>query len=279
MNIKITSDSTCDLSKEILEKYGIGIVPLYVVKDGKHFRDGVDIFPEDIYAHVSAGGDLCGTAALSIGDYIEVFRPLSEKYDAVIHVNISAEFSSCHQNACLAAQEFKNVYVVDSRNLSSGQGHVALEAAQLAKEGKTPQEICESLKEFTERVNASFILNRLDYMRKGGRCSSVAALGANLLKLRPCIVVEDGKMHAEKKYRGTFETCVTEYIKDRLSVDYPIRQDRIFVTHSGVSPEVEAAAVKTVKSFGFENVYVTHAGCTVCGHCGENTIGVLYIKA
>ena len=279
MNIKITSDSTCDLSKELLDEYSVGIAALYVVKNDEYFRDGVDIFPADIYAHVAAGGDLCGTAALSIGDYIEFFRPFSEKYDAVIHINISSEFSSCHQNACLAAQEFSNVYVVDSRNLSSGQGHVVIEAAQLAAQGKTPPEICECLKEFTERVNASFILNRLDYMRKGGRCSSIAALGANLLKLRPCIVVEDGKMHAEKKYRGTFENCVTEYIKDRLSVDYPIRQDRVFVTHSGVSPEIEEKAVETVKSLGFEKVFVTRAGCTVCGHCGDNTIGVLYIRA
>ena len=246
MKIKITSDSTCDLSPELVKKYGISVIPLYIIKNGEYLRDGVDIFPKDIYAHVDAGGDLCGTAALSVGDYIDWFKPLSAENDAVIHVNLSSDISCCHQNAAIAAKEFDNVFIVDSKNLSSGQGHSAIEAAELAAAGKTPQEICEALKDFTPRVNTSFILNRLDYMRKGGRCSSVAALGANLLKLRPCIVVEDGKMHAEKKYRGNFEKCVVEYIRDRLTSAGPIRHDRIFVTHSGVPQEIEDAAVRTL---------------------------------
>ena len=278
MNIKITADSTCDLSPELIQKYDVAIFPLYVVKGGQHYRDGIEIKPDDIYAHVAETGEMCTTAALSIGDYIEYFKELSSKYDAVIHINISQGFSCCYQNACLAAQEFDNVYVVDSRNLSTGHGHVVIEAYELAQQGIAPQEICERLQEFTERVDASFILDRLDYLAKGGRCSAVAAFGANLLKLKVCIEVKDGSMGAGKKYRGPYEKCMVEYITERLRDIDNLRTDRIFVTHSGMSDELIKKAVETVKKCGkFENIYVTRAGCTVSNHCGENTMGVLYI--
>ena len=278
MNIKITADSTCDLSKELLEKYDVSILPLYVVKGGKHYKDVVEIKPDDVYAHVAQTGEMCTTAALSIGDYIEYFKEYSSKYDAVIHINISQGFSCCHQNACLAAQEFSNVYVVDSRNLSTGHGHVVLEACDLAQQGMEPVEICERLKELTEKVDASFILDRLDYLAKGGRCSAVAAFGANLLKLKVCIEVKDGGMGPGKKYRGAYEKCMVEYITERLKDIDDIRTDRIFITHSGLSEDLIKKACDTVAKCGkFENVYVTRAGCVISNHCGENTMGVLYI--
>ena len=279
MRYQITSDSTCDLSPEQLERYNIRLLPLYVSMDGRTLRDGVDVKPDDIYAHVSAGGSLPQTAAVNLADYVRAFTELSEKNDFVIHVCISLDFSCCYQNAKLAAADFDNVYVVDSRNLSTGHGLVVLEAERMAREGMEPDDIVAALHDLTGRVEASFILDRLDYMKKGGRCSAVAMLGANLLKLRPCIQVKDGKMGVEKKYRGSFERCIRDYITDRLAGRDDLDLRRVFITHSGVSPEIEALAEKTVRELQpFEEVCITRAGCTVSSHCGPGTLGVLFIE-
>ena len=268
MTYQIISDSTCDLSPEQVKKYNIHLMPLYVQLGDKTFRDGVDIHPDDIYAHVAAGGDLAATAAVNLADYVQVFSEYSRKADFVIHVTISSDFSCCYQNACLAAADYDNVYVVDSRNLSTGHGLVVLEAVRLAESGMEPKKII-----------GSFILDRLEYTKKGGRCSAVAMLGAKLQKLRPCIQVKDGKMGVEKKYRGSFERYIRDYITDRLAGrdDFDLR--RVFITHSGVSPEIEALAEKTVRELQpFEEVCITRAGCTVSSHCGPGTLGVLFIE-
>ena len=279
MAITVTSDSTCDLSKALVEEYHIGIIPLTVMKDGMALRDGVDITQQDIFAYTAATGKLCSTAAVSEYDYTEFFRPLSAEYDAVIHITISAEFSVCYQNACAAAKRFDNVYVVDSRNLSSGQGHIVIEAAQLASSGMKPEEICDQIRALTPRVEASFLLDRLDYMVKGGRCSSVAALGANLLKLKPCIEVIDGKMKVVKKYRGAYDRCIASYVTDRIAGRDNLRRDRMFITHAAAESSTVAIAKKTVAENGrFEHVYETDAGCTVSCHCGPHTLGVLFIR-
>ena len=279
MTYQIISDSTCDLSPEQLEQYNIRLMPLYVRLGDGDYRDGVDICPDDIYAHVAAGGDLAATAAVNLADYVQVFSEYSRKVDFVIHIDISSDFSCCYQNARLAAAEYDNVYVVDSRNLSTGHGLVVLEAARLAESGMEPKEIVRRLNELTARVRASFILDRLDYMKKGGRCSSVAVLGANLLRLRPCIEVKNGKMGVEKKYRGSFERCIRDYITDRLAGRNDLDLRRVFITHSGVSREVEQLAVETVRSLQpFEEICVTRAGCTVSSHCGPGTLGVLFIE-
>ena len=279
MKIKITSDSTCDLSKEQIEKYGIEIMPLSVAMGDQNYHDGVDIHPDAIYAHVAEGGDLPKTAANNIADYMEVFGKCAAEYDAVIHLNISAEFSSCYQNACLAAEDFENVYVVDSRNLSTGHGLLVLKAVELAESGMDAAAIAEELRETANRVDASFILDQLEYLKKGGRCSAVAVLGANLLKLKPCIEVVDGKMGVGKKYRGAFSKSLKDYINDRIGGREDLELDRVFITHSGISQELLDMAVETVKELQpFKDVYVTRAGCTVSSHCGPNTIGVLFIR-
>lgn len=279
MKIKIVSDSTCDLSREQIEKYDIRIMPLAVTMGEKNYRDGVDIAPADIYGHVAKGGDLPKTAANNIADYQSVFAEYAKDYDAVIHLNISAGFSSCHQNACLAAEEFDNVYVVDSCNLSTGHGLLVLRAAELAEAGKTGAEIAEELRGMVDRVDASFILNQLEYLKKGGRCSALTVLGANMLKLKPCIEVKDGKMGVGKKYRGAFEKCLKEYIHDRLADRDDLELDRVFVTHSGISKELVDMAVNTVRELQpFKEICITQAGCTVSSHCGPDTIGVLYIR-
>lgn len=279
MRYQITSDSTCDLSPEQLEQYHIRLLPLYVSMDGKTLRDGVDVKPDDIYAHVSAGGSLPQTAAVNLADYVRAFTELSKKNDFVIHVCISLDFSCCYQNAKLAAADFDNVYVVDSRNLSTGHGLVVLEAERMAREGMEPDDIVAALHDLTGRVEASFILDRLDYMKKGGRCSAVTLLGANLLKLRPCIEVKDGKMGVGKKYRGSFDKCVCEYITDKIGNRSDLELRRVFITHSGVSEETVQKAVETVQKLQpFEEICVTRAGCTVSSHCGPGTLGVLYIR-
>ena len=279
MRYQITSDSTCDLSPEQLEEYNIRLLPLYVDMDGRTLRDGVDVKPDDIYAHVAAGGGLPKTAAVNMADYVRAFTELSAKNDFVIHVCISMDFSCCYQNAKLAAADFDNVYVVDSRNLSTGHGLVVLEAERMAREGMEPEAIVAALEALTGRVEASFILDRLDYMKMGGRCSAVTLLGANLLRLRPCIEVRDGKMGVGKKYRGSFEKCLVQYITDKIGNRSDLELRRVFITHSGLPEQTVQKAVETVQSLQkFEEIDVTRAGCTVSSHCGPGTIGVLFIR-
>ena len=205
MRVKIISDSTCDLSPELLERYDIAITPLCIIKDGEEFHDGVNITPADIFAHVDGGGSLCSTAAVSQYEYGEVFARYAKEYDAVVQVTIGANFSCCYQNACLAAQEFDNVYVVDSENLSSGQGLLVVAAAKLA---------------------------------------------ANLLHLKPCIEVCEGKMGVCKKYRGSFEKCIRQYVKERLDGREDITEDLAFITHPACEQSVVDAAMEEAAAYG-----------------------------
>lgn len=279
MKIKILSDSTCDLSMELLEKYDITLVPLTVIKNGEAFSDGVNITPAEIFAHVAAGGDLCSTTAMNVGEYIEYFQKYAADYDGVLHINIGSGFSSSYQNACLAAEDFENVRVVDSQNLSTGQGLVVLKACQLANECESLDDLHEKVQEFTSHVEASFLLDQLTYMVKGGRCSSVVALGANLLNLKPCIEVKDGKMSVVKKYRGNYAKSLASYVKDRLSERDDLDRETLFVTRTPVNDECLNAVKAAVDTYAdFENIYWTEAGCTVSCHCGPGTLGVLFVR-
>ena len=279
MKIKILSDSTCDLSAELIQKYDIGIVPLTIVKDGKPYSDGIDIVPADIFAHVAAGGALCSTTALNMDEYAHHFEKYSKDYDGVIHINIGSGFSSCYQNACIAAEEFSNVRVIDSKNLSTGQGLVVLKACELAATCQSLDEIADTLNEYTGRVEASFLLDRLEYMVKGGRCSSAVALGANLLNLKPCIEVKDGKMSVVKKYRGNYAKCLAAYVKDRIADREGLEHHTLFVTRTPVTDScLEAVKVAVDQYADFENIYWTEAGCTVSCHCGPGTLGVLFVR-
>ncbi|OQA71345.1 MAG: DegV domain-containing protein [Firmicutes bacterium ADurb.Bin248] len=278
MAIKITSDSTCDLSPELVERHHIGIIPMYITLGGKSYRDMVDIFPDDIFRHVDAGGDIATTAAIPPHDYTTRFAELSKQYDAVVHIDIGSHFSACYQNASLAAKEFDNVYVVDSKNLSSGHGHVVMEAALMAEAGVPAPELVERLGRIIPKVEASFILNRLDYMRKGGRCSTIAMLGSNALQLKPCIEVFDGAMRVGTKYRGSLEKSIQRYVRDRLEGRDDIVYERIFITHSQASPETVETAREAIRQIAdFKEIIETHAGCTVSTHCGPSTLGVLFI--
>ncbi len=279
MNIKILSDSTCDLSPELLEKHDITLSRLSVIKDGKEYKDGLTITPADIFAHVAAGGDLCSTTAFNIGEYEELFEQYSKEYDGVIQICIGSGFSSSYQNACIAAEDYPNVRVIDSMNLSTGQGHAVLEACRLAKTCESLDEMVEKLNAFTPRVEASFLLDQLKYMVKGGRCSAAAALGANLLNLKPCIEVKDGKMSVVKKYRGSYAKCLASYVKDRLADREDIVRDELFLTYTPVEDDCLDAVKAAIEQYGnFETVYETTAGCTVSCHCGPSTLGVLFVR-
>ena len=279
MKIKILSDSTCDLSPELLAANDITLVPLTVIKNDEQFKDTVSITPDVIFEHVANGGSLCTTSANSLGEYADWFEKYAGDYDGIIHINIGSGFSSCYQNACLAAEDFPNVRVIDSMNLSTGQGLVVLEACRLAKDATDLDELADKIRAFTARVESSFLLSRLDYMVKGGRCSSAAALGANLLNLKPCIEVINGKMSVVKKYRGNFDKALPMYVKDRLANREDLDGGILFVTKTPVDDASYAACMKAVNEYGkFDTVYETNAGCTVSCHCGPGTLGVLFVR-
>ncbi len=278
MRFIISSDSTCDLSPEQIRENHISIKSLIVNMGDKSYHDG-EIEPQKIFDHVAAGNPLCTTSAVPVGEYEEYFAELLKQGLPVIHINLGSGFSSCYQNACIAASETENVYCVDSQNLSTGHGLVVLEACRLAQTETDPESLCEKLRAFTARVDASFLLDRLDYMVKGGRCSMVKALGANLLRLKPCIEVTDNKMGIGKKYRGTYAKSIETYVRDRLAQPEALDLHEIFITRTKVDPEIMDIVRNTVKECAnFENIYETTAGGSITCHCGEGTLGILYVR-
>ena len=277
--IVISSDSTCDLSRELIERYQIKIIPMGVSLGDKLYRDGVDITPDAIYAHHAKTGQLPKTSAINMAESAEFFAELTKEGCAVIHFTISASLSATYNNARVAAEEFDNVYVVDSGNLSTGSGLLVIAAAEMAKQGMEAKEIAGKVRELASCVDASFVVDNLEYLAKGGRCSAVAAFGANLLQLKPCINVKNGAMGVGKKYRGKFEKVLHGYVAERLADKDDIDLDRIFVTHAGCDPKVVEAVVEAVRNtLPFKEVLVTRAGCTISSHCGANTLGVLFVR-
>lgn len=277
--IKITTDSTCDLPEALLREYDITVLPLGIVKGEGLFRDGVDIHPADIAAHVDAGGAITTTNAVNTADYLDCFNHLLKTCDAVIHVNLGAKISSCHQNARIAAAELSNVYVADSDNITVGMGELVLRAARAARAGHTPEEILAELEDLRRRMEVSFVLDRLDYMKRGGRCSAVTAIGANLLKLHPCIEVVDGKLAVTKKYRGSMERVVSDYLHDRLDGRDDIDTERIWLVDSAFGPELADAARAVLQADGrFGQILESKAGCTIFSHCGPNTVGLAILR-
>lgn len=276
--VKILSDSTCDLSPELIHKYEVEIIPLYINLGGEVIKDGIGVSPLDIYRYVGRSGVLPGTIASSVEDFRQAFEAWLEKgYEVVCHT-ISSDMSCTYQNACIAAEGLEGVYVIDSRNLSTGIGHVVINSAILARRGLPAAEIYKAQQELTPKVRASFVIETLDYLRKGGRCSSLALLGANLLKIKPSIVVEDGNMHLGRKYRGVLQKVIEEYVDDQLEGRSDIRKERIFITHTGCSKEiVDTVRERIAKHMQFDEVIETIAGCTITSHCGPNTLGILFI--
>lgn len=283
--VKICCDSTTDLRNEVtgLDLYtenSIGVVPLYVRVGNEEYIDGVDMTMTKMLRMCSDAKELPKTAAPEISRLEEFFTKQIENGDELVFITISSDFSSSYNNACIAAEAVGNVYVVDSRNLSSGGGHVVMEAVNLARQGLSGAEIKRTLDEqITGKVEASFVLDRLDYMVKGGRCSAVAALGANILQLHPSIEVVDGKMKVVKKYRGSWERCLKSYVKDRLFEREGIRFDRIFITYTETDESIVDEVEALVREYAdFDQIIRTTAGCTVASHCGPRTLGILFIR-
>lgn len=278
--VLLSADSTCDLLDSQKEKYQILSCPLHIILDDKSYDDSVDIFPEELYESFRKTGHLPKTAAVNTEEYIEKFRPYIEKGYDVVHVNISSAISASYQNCCEAAEQVGHIYPIDSKNLSTGTGLLVLEAVRMIQEDCTAEECKKQLDELVAHVHASFILDRLDFMRAGGRCSTVAMLGANLLSLKPCIEVDpaDGKLSVGKKYRGSLEKVLPQYVNDKINAYSKIRNGRIFITHSGISPEREKLVYDLLQATGrFSEIIVTRASCTISSHCGPNTLGVLFM--
>lgn len=280
--IKISCDSTADLSPELYERYNIAKLPLYINIAGREYMDGVDLTSEELFKLVDETGELPSTAAQSIDDFLKYLNGLREKNPGaeIIHFTISSAFSTTYNVACLAARELEGVYIIDSRNLSSGIGQSVIEACEMAARGMEAAEIKRVIEEeIIPKVDTSFTLDTLKYMAKGGRCSTVAALGANLLQLKPCIEVVDGAMRVGKKYKGKYGRVVRQYVCDRLADIENIRPDRIFITSAHCSREYIDIAYEEVSKLNyFKEILVTEAACTVSSHCGPNTLGVLFIR-
>ena len=277
MKIIISCDSTCDLGNDLIKENDIQVMPLLVNLGEKSYQDGVDIKIEDIFDFVDKTGELPKTAARSIYEYEEHFKKCLENGDYLIHISLSSELSSSYSNAKLAADSFDNVIVVDSLSLSTGYGLLVLKACQFAKENLAPTEIEQRIIALVPKVQASFVVNTLKYLYKGGRCSAVAMFGANLLKIKPSILVKDGKMGVGKKYMGKLSDSLVKYTNNLLEEnDY--NKEMVFITYSSDSSNSVATLEELLKAKGFEKIYKTIAGSTITSHCGPDCLGVLFLN-
>ena len=277
--IQICSDSSCDLGKALCERYDIKLNPFRITLGDESLIDGVEVTPDDLYAYHDRTGTLPRTSATNMAEHMEFFEKQLEEAEEVLFFTISSTMSVNNHAANLAAEEFENVYVIDSANLSTGVGLLIIAAAEMAEQGLSATEIKEKIEELKPRVNASFVIDSLEYLHKGGRCSAVAALGANLLKLKPCIEVKNGSMGVTKKYRGKYSEVLKTYAAERLADKDNIVTDHVFVTHAGCDDEIVDSIVSIVKeTLNPKELHVTRAGATVSVHCGRNTLGVLFIQ-
>ncbi|MBE6807390.1 MAG: DegV family protein [Ruminococcaceae bacterium] len=279
--IILCADSTCDLSAELIEKYQVKILPMHVNLEENSYLDGVDINPDAIYDYYHEHKVLPKTAALNMDEVLEFVTPYIEAGNDVLCVTLGSGLSTTYNSFRLAAMETEGLYVVDSNSLSTGFGLTVMAAGDRIAAGMPVAQIAEEVQALTQKVEASFIVDNLEFLHKGGRCSAVAMLGANVLKLKPCIEVsnEGGKMGVSKKYRGTLERVLEDYVKDRLEGRDDIRQDRIFITHAGIAQErIDLVRAAIGKYMQFDEIYVTRAGCTISSHCGPNTLGILFVR-
>ena len=276
MKIAISAESTIDLPKEILEKYNIHTVPFSILLGDRLGLDGV-ITTNEIFEYVATKKVLPKTSAVNEYQYKEHFENLLKEYDEVIHLTLSSQMSCAYENAVKATNNLSNVHIVDSKSLSTGIALLAIKASKMVANGESAEKIVKQLGEDTSKVQASFVLEKLDYLRKGGRCSGLVCFGANILRIRPQIVVKNGKMSPNKKYRGNYDHCVCEYCKDTL-LEFPNRNTSVaFVTYTTASNEAVECAYNFLKDAGFKEIYKTNAGATISSHCGPNTLGILFM--
>lgn len=279
--VKVISDSTCDLSQELLERYDIEIVPLHILLGEEEFEDGRSITPDEIYAWSDKNDATPKTSAAGIEQVIEVYRPYIAEGREIVVFSISSDMSTTYNVMRMAAAELEaedKIHVIDSANLSTGIGLQVVEAAILAKEGKSAEEIVLHIQNMIPNVRASFVVDTLTYLHRGGRCSGVAALAGGMLKLHPKIVVEGGKMKPAEKFRGKMSKVILDYAKSMEEDLKSAEPSRVFITHSGSDPEIIEAVRTYLEGLGvFEEILITRAGCVVSSHCGPGTLGVLFV--
>lgn len=278
MAVKIASDSSTDLTKELYEQNDVAVLPFTINLGEESFRDGIDITNDMIYDYVSRTKNLPKTSAVNTYQCEEFFKKYHSP-DGIVFITISSKISSAYNNAVLASKDYDNVYIVDSMSLSTGGGLLVMYASELSRQGLTAKEIYEKLEARKQYVQASFTIDKLDYLHKGGRCSALKMLGANLLKLHPQIQLKNGTMGMNKKYRGKMKDLVKSYIDDTLEEYNTPDTSYCFMTHTNCDPEVVESAMEHLKSKNiFKNIIETHAGSTVTSHCGRNTLGILYFN-
>ncbi|MBQ7339709.1 MAG: DegV family protein [Clostridia bacterium] len=277
MKIAISVESTNDLTTKMLVDNDIKVIAYNIVLGDREFKDG-EVSTEDMFKYVDENGVLPKTNAINEYTYTEYFEELKKNYDAVVHICLSSGITSSCGNAFKAAENLENVYAVDSMSLSTGIGLLALYARELANAGEDAESIAKKVQERAYKLQVSFVVERLDYLHKGGRCSSVALLGANLLKIRPRIIVKEGKMISDKKYRGHMGSVIAKYCAETLAEFNTPDLDKVFITYTTATPEMLEAARKAVTEAGFKNIYETKAGGTIASHCGANTMGILYFN-
>ena len=279
----LTADSTCDLGAELKARYNVeAFQPMHITLDGKSYDDSINIFPDQIYERFYKDGTLPRTAAISIGEYEDFFRPYVESGCEVVHVNLGSALSVSHSNARLAAESLGGVYVIDSQNLSTGTGLLVIEAAKRIAQGMSAAQVAEEVNALVPKAHASFVLDTLKFLAAGGRCSAVTAFGANVLGIKPSIEVDNAKggaMGVGKKYRGKFDKCVLDYVSDQLAkYGDTIEGDHIFITHSGVDQKIiDSVYNELKKTKKFKEIFVTRASCTISSHCGPGCLGILFM--
>lgn len=277
--VKIFADSTCDLSRDLIESNDISIVPLYVGFDDSSYKDGVEITTKELYSKVDECSKLPKTSAPSPLDFINAFRPFVEEGKDILYIALSSKLSSTLQNAKIAASEFPDakIEIVDSFNLSTGIGLLVMKAVDLVKENLEVEEIAEKIRNLVPMVETAFVPDTLDYLHKGGRCTSLQAIMGSMLRIRPIIKVVDGGMIVGQKARGKrekiLETMLNNALKDKDNMD----KKRIFVTHTEGQEDAMFLKKRLEESLDVEEVIITDAGCVISSHCGPNTVGILYI--
>ena len=279
--VSIVADSTCDLSRELLEKYKVKIIPLHILLGEKEYEDGVDLRPEEIYAWADDHKTTPKTSAPSVETVMQTFRPLLDKGDDIVCFSISESMSTTANVMRLAARQLEaedRIIVVDSANLSTGIGLLVLEAARMALQGKTAEEIVAETERLKPKVRASFVVDTLTYLHRGGRCNGLEAMAGSILKLHPKIVVSEGKMSSSKKYRGKIDKVILAYAKDMEEQLLQARKERVFITHSGCPEKTVLMVEQYLQSLSrFDEILITRAGGVISSHCGPGTLGVLFI--
>lgn len=279
-NFVITAETTCDLSEELIKSRGFKLIPITVILGDKEYKDGKDLTADQLFDYIKETGELPKTAALTEYEYEEFFAELKKSHDVILHFCISSKASSTCGNAVKAAAKFENVFVVDSKALSTGEALLMLKAHDMISGGKTVKETYDEMLKLADKVQTSFVVDTLDYLHKGGRCSSVALIGSKILKIHPQIHENDGELTVKKKYMGALSRCMIQYIDDLAAECPSYDKTRAFVTHSPCDGRdlIEAVIAEVKKNFDFEEIIETEAGATVSTHCGKNTIGLLFIK-